>query len=77
MSIQSEISIYYGIGEIVHGPSGVDLSLFPHTSVEHLNPDGANIRDFRDWFVVMLQMDGHLYPVTVQCLYLRGINPVI
>ncbi|RLN04432.1 hypothetical protein C2845_PM13G11120 [Panicum miliaceum] len=52
------------IGEIVRGPSGVDLSSFPHISVEHSNPECANIRDLRDWFVTMFQMDGNLYSVT-------------
>ncbi|RLM60879.1 hypothetical protein C2845_PM14G08190 [Panicum miliaceum] len=69
--------IFCGIGEIVHGLSGVDLSLFPHIIVDHLNPDGANIRDLKDWFVALFQMNENLYSVMVQCLYLRGINPAI
>ncbi|RLN28014.1 hypothetical protein C2845_PM05G35980 [Panicum miliaceum] len=77
MSTQSQIIIYYGIDEIVHGSSGVDLSSFPHISVEHPNPECANIRDLRDWFVAMFQMHGNLYSDTVHCLYLRGINPAI
>jgi hypothetical protein len=57
MSSLSQIRIFYGIGEIVHGPSGVDFSLFPDITVRHPNPDGANIRDLKDWFVALFQMD--------------------
>jgi hypothetical protein len=77
MSSLSQIRIFYGIEEIVHGQSGVDLSSVPHITVDHLNPDGANIRDLRDWFVALFQMNGNLYLVKVQFLYLRGNNPVI
>ncbi|RLN09283.1 hypothetical protein C2845_PM11G00530 [Panicum miliaceum] len=77
MSSQSEIMVYYGVGDIVNGPSSVDLSSFPYIIVTHPDPNCANIRYLRDWFAAMFQLDQNLYSVTVQCLFLRGINPVI
>ena len=58
MSIPNHTHIFYGIGEFIQGPLGVDLSLIPHIIIDHPNPDCANIRDLKDWFVVLLQMDG-------------------
>ena len=60
---------------IVTGPSGVDLSFFPNVTVEHSSPETTNIRDLKDWFVAMFQLDGNLYSVTIQCLYVTDINP--
>ena len=77
MSSLNQIRIYYGMGEVVNGPSGVDLSPFPHATVEHPNPEGANIRDLKDWFVAMFQLDGNICSVTFQCMYITDINPVI
>ena len=53
------------------------MSPFSHVTVEHPNPDRANIRDLKDWFVAMFQLDGNLYSAKVQCLYVREITPVI
>ena len=48
--------------------------------VEHLSPEIANISDLKDWFIAMFQLDGNLdgnlYSVTIQCLYVTEINPV-
>ena len=68
MSSVNQIRILYGSREVVTGPSGVDLSLFPNMTVEHPSPETANIRDLKDWFVAMFQLDGNLYSVTVQLL---------
>ena len=76
MSSLNQIRIFYGVREVVIGPSGVDLSSFPNTTVEHPSPETTNIRDLKDWFVAMFQLDRNLYSVTVQCLYVTDINPV-
>ncbi|CAO2045320.1 unnamed protein product [Urochloa humidicola] len=77
MSNSNVIKIFYGNGEIIHGPTGVDLSRFPETSVEHPNPEFASIRDLKEWFVAFFQMDPSIYSVTIQCLYLKSVNPVM
>ncbi|CAN6346534.1 unnamed protein product [Urochloa humidicola] len=77
MSNSNVIKIYYGNGEIIHGPTGVDLSHFPDTSVEHPNPELASIRDLKEWFVSFFQMDPSVYSVTIQCLHVKSVNPVI
>ena len=61
---------------IVTGSSGVDLSSFPNVTVEHTSPEIENRRDHKDWFVAIFQLDGNLYSVMVQCLYVTDINPV-
>ncbi|CAN6344432.1 unnamed protein product [Urochloa humidicola] len=77
MSNSNVIKIHYGNGEIIHGPMGVDLSCFPDTSVEHPNPELASLRDLKEWFVSFFQMDPSVYSVTIQCLYVKSVNPVI
>ena len=76
MSSVNQIRILYGSEEVVTGPSGVDLSLFPNMTVEHPSPETANISDLKDWFIAMFQLDGNFYSVTIQCLYVTEINPV-
>ncbi|CAN6290558.1 unnamed protein product [Urochloa humidicola] len=76
MSSSSLIKIFYGNGEIIYGPTGVDLSQFNNVTVEHPNPEMASIRDLKDWFVSFFQMDGSVYSVTIQCLYVRLGNPI-
>lgn len=77
MTSPSLIKICYGTGEIIDGPNGVDLSRFSEVTVEHPNPEVASIRDLKDWFVAFFQMDASLYSVTIQCLYVKSVNPVI
>ncbi|CAL4994792.1 unnamed protein product [Urochloa decumbens] len=50
MSSPTLIIVCYGNGEIIYGPRGVDLSGFPQVTVEHPNPEGASIRDLKDWY---------------------------
>ena len=76
MSIENPIRIFYGHGDVIEGPNGVDLSNFPDIIVELQNPERANITDLKEWFVRMFGMDGNLYSVKVQCLYLTSVNPV-
>ena len=61
------------MGEVVNGPSGVDLSPFPHATVEHPNPEGANIRDLKDWFVVMFQLDRNFCLVSFNACMLETL----
>ena len=73
----NQIRIYYGQGEVVNGPSGVDLGPFPYITVDHPHPESASIRDLKDWFMAMFQLDANLCSVMVQCLYIIGINPIV
>src|SRR6185312_4538547 len=77
MSGINQIRIYYGQGEVVNGPSRADLGPFPHITVDHPHPKSASIRDLKDWFMAMFQLDANLCSVTVHCLYITGINPVV
>ena len=65
MSGINQIRIYYGQGEVVNGPSGADLGLFPHITIDHPHPESASIRDLKDWFMAMFQLDANLCSVTV------------
>ena len=76
MGTVNQIRIFYGIGDVVTGLSGVELISFPNMIVEHLSPETANISDLKDWFIAMFQLDGNFYSVTIQCLYVTEINPV-
>jgi len=77
MSGINQIRIYYGQGKVVNGPSRADLGHFPHITVDHPHPESASIRDLKDWFMAMFQLDANLCSVTVHCLYITGINPVV
>ena len=77
MSSINQIRIYYGQGEVVNGPSGADLGPFPHITVDFPHPESASIKDLKDWFMAMFQLDANLCSVTVHCLYITGINLVV
>jgi len=77
MSGINQIRIYYGQGEVVNGPSRADLGPFPHITVDHPHPESASIRDLKDWFMAMFQLDANQCSVTVHCLYITGINLVV
>jgi len=74
MSGINQIRIYYGQGEVVNGPSRADLGPFPHITVDHPHPESASIRDLKDWFMAMFQLDeGLVYgDVSTRCKSVFG-----
>ena len=44
MSNVTEFKVFYGAGEIRHGPNGVDLSSFPVSSLQVENPEGYRMK---------------------------------
>src|SRR6266540_4399662 len=44
MSNVTEFKVFYGVGEIRHGPNGVNLSSFPVTSLQVENPEGYRMK---------------------------------
>ena len=44
MSNLTVFKVFYGNGEVRHGPNGVDLSSFPVTSVQVENPEGYRMK---------------------------------
>ena len=61
------------MGEAVNGPLGADLSPFAHITVEHPNLDRASIRDLKDWFVVMFQLDRNFCLVSFNACMLETL----
>ena len=65
--MNNQLTVYYGNGEVRRGPIGVDLSQFGVMSVPLENPERANIRDLKKWFVRMFSLDPNIYSVIVRC----------
>ena len=75
--MNNQLTVYYGNGEVRRGPIGVDLSQFGVMSVPLENPERANIRDLKKWFVRMFSMDPNIYSVIVRCLFCKSVEPLI
>ena len=77
MSNSINLRVFYGNGQIRNGPSGVDLSNFPFTTIEHPNPEGTRMPAMKIWFTQFFQLDPDIYSVTVHCMWTRTFAPVV
>ena len=62
------IDVYYGEGEILHGPNGVDLSNFNAIQRAVSNPEEKSFNALYKWLIRIFQIDE-----TVEKLNVRGL----
>ena len=71
MSNVTEFKVFYGPGEIRHGPNGVDLSSFSVTSLQVDNPEGYRMKQMIKRLTRWFQLDIERYSVRVELLHTK------
>ena len=77
MSNVTEFKVFYGTGEVQHGPSGVDLSSFPVTSLQVENPEGYRMKQLIKHLTRWFQLDMNRFSVRVEVLHMKPSTPRI
>ncbi len=77
MSNVTEFKVFYGAGEIRHGPNGVDLSSFPVTSLQVENPEGYRMKQMIKRLTRWFQLDMDRFSVRVELLHTKPSTPRI
>ena len=63
--------LYYGTGEVRHGPNRVDLSSFPVTSLQVENPEGYMMKQMIKYLTRWFQLDMERYSMRVELLHTK------
>ena len=71
MSEKLVFKIFYGEGEIIYGPNGVDLSGFPSISKGILRVNERTIQDVRNWMLRRFGLDPERHGLNLQGLVSR------
>ena len=77
MSNLTVFKVYYGTGEVRHGPYGVDLSSFPVTPLEFENPEGYRMKQMIKRLTQWFQLDMEIFSVRVELLHTKPSTPRI
>jgi hypothetical protein len=74
MSDKIWLQVYYGQGEILHGPNGVDLSMFGVIQKQVTSPGEKSFTALYKWLLRILQIDGSIYNLNVRGLFSRSTD---
>src|SRR6266540_1373976 len=71
MSNLTVFKVFYGNGEVRHGPNGVDLSSFHVASLNVENPEEFRMKQMQRYLTQWFQLDKERYSVRVELLHTK------
>ena len=77
MSNLTVFKVFYGNGEVHHGPNGVDLSSFHVASLNVENPEEFRMKQMQRYLTRWFQLDNERYSVRVELLHMKPSSPTI
>ena len=69
--------VFYGNGEVRHGPNGVDLSSFHVASLNVENPEEFRMKQMQRYLTRWFQLDKERYSTRVELLHTKPSSPTI
>jgi hypothetical protein len=70
-------SIYYGEGNMIYGPNGVDLSEFNCAVRRITRPHERTFESLCNWLMSGLRINQEIHTVSVQCVINRTTHALI
>src|SRR5438132_3684147 len=77
MSNFTIFKVFYGNGEVRHGPNGVNLSSFHVASLNVENPEEFRMKQIRRYLTRWFQLDKERYSVRVELLHTKPSSQTI